>query len=63
MKPQRLLHNNLHTYSKILDSTDREKKKPLQKCRQLQWEFPYFLNITRSFINNNNMDRIEKNVI
>ena len=60
-KPQRLLHNNLHSYSKILSPNDRDLKRPVQKCQKITWEFPYYLNITRSYINE--ADRIESNMI
>lgn len=53
--------NNLHSYSKILDASEPERKRPLQKCLRLQWENPYFLNITRSFVNQ--MEPIETNMI
>lgn len=61
-KPQRLQHNSLHTYSKILNPNDRDAKRPLQKCQELIWEFPYYLNITRSYINEADR-RIESNMI
>ena len=53
--------NNLHSYSKVLDTTDPSKKRPLSKCRQLQWESPYFLNITQTLVKQ--LDPIETNMI
>ncbi|CAO1416110.1 unnamed protein product [Diamesa tonsa] len=60
-KPQRMLDNNLHSYSKVLDPNDSANKRSLPKCQNLKWEQPYFLNITRSFINQD--DNIQTNMI
>lgn len=54
--------NNLHSYSKVLDQSDSSRKRPLTQCQKLQWESPYFLNITKSFVNQP-MEPIETNVI
>lgn len=56
-----MVGNNLHAYSKILDAIDASKKRPLSKCLKLQWESPYFLNITRSYVNQ--VEPIETNMI
>jgi hypothetical protein len=55
--------NNLHTYSKVLDATDATRKRQLTQCRKLQFESPYFLNITRSFVNQIEPEPIETNMI
>lgn len=56
-----MLDNNLHSYSKVLDPNDSANKRSLPKCQNLKWEQPYFLNITRSFINQD--DNIQTNMI
>ncbi|CRL02462.1 CLUMA_CG015092, isoform A [Clunio marinus] len=62
-KPLRLDGNNLHIYSKVLDVNDHNKKRPLPMCLKLHWENPYFLNITRSFVQPPPIESIETNMI
>jgi membrane-bound transcription factor site-1 protease len=62
-KVQRMPDNNLHTYSKVLDAKDPGSKRELTQCRKLQFESPYFLNITRSFVNQVDREPIETNII
>lgn len=54
--------NNLHSYSKVLDQSDPSRKRPLTQCQKLTFESPYFLNITKSVVNQQ-LEPIETNVI
>uniref|UniRef100_A0A2M4AEG0 Membrane-bound transcription factor site-1 protease n=1 Tax=Anopheles triannulatus TaxID=58253 RepID=A0A2M4AEG0_9DIPT len=45
--PQRMQHNNLHLYSKVLVTHSTvHAKRPLPKCDQLAWEQPVTLNMS-----------------
>ncbi|XP_050093002.1 membrane-bound transcription factor site-1 protease isoform X2 [Anopheles aquasalis] len=45
--PQRMQHNNLHLYSKVLVThSSVHAKRPLPKCDRLEWEQPVTLNMS-----------------
>lgn len=53
--------NNLHTFSKVLESGEPFRKRAMSQCQKLHWESPYFLNITKTLIKE--VDPIETNMI
>lgn len=60
-KVERMSGNNLHTFSKVLEMGEPFRKRVMSKCQKLQWESPYFLNVTKTLIKE--MDPIETNMI
>ena len=47
--PSRMPNNNLHLYSKVLDSQQNGNKKlDIPMCPKLTWETPIYLNVTAS---------------